>query len=894
MNKKSILPLFLISVFVACAPSAWWWLNWRFAHFTNPWLYAHITELQVVSCSLLVLSIYNHLRKNKTWSQVLVLIAGVAGFYCLLLSFYYHTHLNTNDTLPISNADICMCAGIVGLLAWWMIRLSSVTELGTQLYSAPNDQLGRMYSYNGLVRYVREHMGDNLLLENKCGSTMAILGSWGSGKSHCLEHIKYKLSRPLEARHDCGKQKTGKMYENAFLICEVSLWKCKSVDDAWLNIVNALNQKISGKNAFVISALSGRLFAVFIELAASVSIPGASTLAAIMDVIFSSAGSNVEHSAEVIDAELGCRRAILILDDVERADYEIISRLFPLINQLRKISKLTVICAISEDELEQVCCELHGMSKKSLHGYLTKVFDYMISLPPITQLMLNLKMKEDIEDMKTSCPLVCSFIKNFHIWFDTPRQMETVLRLWVMMERQYFSSREGTAIDIGELSKTFLNRAYLSFFTIALKHCEPGLLEKLHDGEDYRYLFNEVLESNADYYNFYNKILRFKLKGENKEYEGYLARTVLTNLYTLLNETDANDHKYALQMEFAKAIHLSDMHCEEIIVKSHDNKQIHLEELIGEFLGEEKLEIGRMRVARFSLLYYAVKKSHKDKIYIDFASKALEGSTAEELANLPEEKSWESPVTTLLTSIINAYLHSACDVRVLLSSIWQNLLAKVEIDTIGCGLHIAFFSFKKQLYKDSKASSVPNVEVMKNICLNNDYKRIMDICFSSYSEKLVDYYIACEYDENKTIDIESVLMLEMFSDYELHGKLMTAHIEKRLQGAESKKDIIGGALKLLNVGFISVQMESRDVRIISKFQPRLYEPLFNEVKRTCNENIEDLKYYRARLLMAEKVVEGYTNLTFNDKYEHMKGQPNMLNSIRETLSYLEKSLGGNN
>ena len=137
MNKKSILPLFLICVFVACAPSAWWWLNWRFAHFTNPWLYAHITELQVVSCSLLVLSVYNHLRKNKTWSQVLVWIGGVAGFYCLLLSFYYHTHPNTNDALPISNADICMYAGIVGLLAWWLIHISEVLTPDNKEYAEP-------------------------------------------------------------------------------------------------------------------------------------------------------------------------------------------------------------------------------------------------------------------------------------------------------------------------------------------------------------------------------------------------------------------------------------------------------------------------------------------------------------------------------------------------------------------------------------------------------------------------------------------------------------------------------------------------------------------------------------------------------------------------------------
>ena len=71
----------------------------------------------------------------------------------------------------------------------------------------------------------------------------------------------------------------------------------------------------------------------------------------------------------------------MILEDVDRADYEIIKGLLTLIERLKKISKLSIICSMDVEEVEKLYKSTHNIDEDTLRGYLFKVFDYTFLLP---------------------------------------------------------------------------------------------------------------------------------------------------------------------------------------------------------------------------------------------------------------------------------------------------------------------------------------------------------------------------------------------------------------------------------------------------------------------------------------------------------------------------------
>lgn len=899
MNKKTILPLFLIIVFVACAPSAWWWLNWRFDNFTTPFIYKHITELQVLSCSVLVLLVYTHFRQNKVWSQVLVRLAGAAGLYCLLLSFYYHTQPNPNDSFPVSNADICIYAGIVGLIAWWLLQISKVLTPVEQLDAEPLEQLGRAYSYDGLVRYVREQASDAALDKRKTGGALSIVGAWGSGKSHCLDYIKIKLANKMEMQdvkprgfqtlemygeHAIAIQSL--MYEEKFLICEVCLWKCRSVEDAWLNIINELYHKIYGNVSHRLSALPNRGVLSILRLASMCSIQEASILVAILEVVLSSTDGNVQINAEKIDSALGKRRALLILDDVERCDYEIICRLFPLIQQLRKITKLTIICSISEEELEQVYMR-EGCQADTLHGYLMKVFDYMHTLPPISDLMMKRKLLHDLQVFGHTCPFLTKFIKVTEWDFETPRQQERLLWHWVSMEHQYFSPYgEVMQEKEWEVTDTFENRIFLSFAVEAVRLFDGEIIEDWKSCPSPKGFFSE--NGLGKYMPELFDKKRNELRNKNDATINGVSKSAFINIYNLQNNFVDDDFEYVLKCGYAKRKTLTDYQCAAIVQSGALLTDSSLVDNIVEIIGRESLEPGCEDEASLALMEHIVcnlGRRQYDSVIIP-AIKKLSDETLYIICAALQRKNNRQKFYFLM---LEKYPYCSSELRTLLYEALRILIARMNMNGLYYGLKHLDIILQPVVYMDEGittyviSSHEKTIEDARNACLP-----IKDLFFEEFARKYVDMMKNGK--DNPPTRAEAMALIEAYgnkSDVDKIGETIKEIIRKD----GNRKELLIGALKLLDFKFVPLKPRYEQCCICTQYQPIWYKCVFDllENEVTTDENFASvcMPYFKRAIKAMQSVPSDVSNgPEYNERYS--KNRMDIIDRLQTILRRVER------
>lgn len=899
MNKKTILPLFLIIVFVACAPSAWWWLNWRFDNFTTPFIYKHITELQVLSCSVLVLLVYTHFRQNKVWSQVLVRLAGAAGLYCLLLSFYYHTQPNPNDSFPVSNADICIYAGIVGLIAWWLLQISKVLTPVEQLDAEPLEQLGRAYSYDGLVRYVREQASDAALDKRKTGGALSIVGAWGSGKSHCLDYIKIKLANKMEMQdvkprgfqtlemygeHSIAIQSL--MYEEKFLICEVCLWKCRSVEDAWLNIINELYHKIYGNASHRLSALPNRGVLSILRLASMCSIQEASILVAILEVVLSSTDGNVQINAEKIDSALGKRRALLILDDVERCDYEIICRLFPLIQQLRKITKLTIICSISEEELEQVY-KREGCQADTLHGYLMKVFDYMHTLPPISDLMMKRKLLHDLQVFGHTCPFLTKFIKVTEWDFETPRQQERLLWHWVSMEHQYFSPYgEVMQEKEWEVTDTFENRIFLSFAVEAVRLFDGEIIEDWLKYSSPRDFFSE------NGLGKYMPELFEKKKSESNDTQNVIknevTRSAFINMLNLQNDFVDDDFEYVLKQEYAKRKNLTDYQCAAIVQSGVLSNDLDLENNIVEIIGPDVLEPCCEMDASLSLLEHIVSNLGRPK-YDNALISAIKKLSGDTLYHICAAKQRKNNRKKFYFMMLRKYTYSNQPQKNLIFDALKLLASRMNINGLYYGLEYLEKILQPVVHMNEGITpyviSAPEEHIEKERAASQPIKTFF---FEEFARKYVEMMRNGK--DNPPTRAEAMALIEAYgnkSDVDKIGETIKEIIRKD----GNRKELLIGSLKLLDFKFVPLNPRYEQCCICTQYQPIWYKCVFDllENEVTTDENFASvcMPYFKRAINAMQSVPSDVSNgPEYNERYS--KNRMDIIDRLQTIMRRVER------
>lgn len=284
-----------------------------------------------------------------------------------------------------------------------------------------NDYLHRAKLYNHIYESIKRNFGE----ENKEGRTIGICGRWGSGKSFCIS----KLLRLLSKESALVTQ-TNNVEKKEFIICDkVDIWDATTPDEAWNRIIFSLQKGITGSCVFSSSKIWKLIpFVIFFF---------GGDREAIKEIYKLVLPDYDIKEAKAIAHKLGKRNLVLVIDDLERANFDVIQAMLPLFERLKKIQNLIVICALSEDEL----CEAFGsrmINRDVVYGYLNKLFDLRFQMPKLDLEGVKSYQGYLLENKYSDCKLLKTFLENNSLCFDEARQIERVLEKLASIEREYY------------------------------------------------------------------------------------------------------------------------------------------------------------------------------------------------------------------------------------------------------------------------------------------------------------------------------------------------------------------------------------------------------------------------------------------------------------------------
>lgn len=300
----------------------------------------------------------------------------------------------------------------------------------------PQDTLNRSFMFSGVHAWIRKMS----LEKNEHGYAVAITGQWGSGKTFLRDYLVYRLSKcHEERREDSSKFCNGHaLYKGRYSIGEVNIWGAKSFEEAWAKIEAKLLEMAGGSNLNksknIFNILKG-ILRIFINFDAELE-------DAVKKVVYDTETDDINDYAQYISscmAQSEKQFGVLFIDDIERSTPTLIEALLPLIERLKKIPRLFVICNYSRREIENKLARKQ-YQKDEVLGYLVKIFDITFELP-ITIEPLNQKRYMQIltDQIREVYPLTSHFLRQSKLRFETPRQAERIVKKLSAVEALYLS-----------------------------------------------------------------------------------------------------------------------------------------------------------------------------------------------------------------------------------------------------------------------------------------------------------------------------------------------------------------------------------------------------------------------------------------------------------------------
>lgn len=530
------------------------------------------------------------------WWELLFALAGgltiwLVYFYCLpksslffllwiiaeIIYFYVHIVYFENETLHVST--VISVLFVVGVLTPCIV--SNLKKKKPTSIKRPVVYLGRTRAYNRIHFRIRRVM---LAQE---GKAIALYGRWGSGKSHCLQFLSHRLQNKFErTEHDDNidpdpSSSRNKAYNDPFEICNISLWNYKTVDEAWTVITNELYYTITGDRIIDVHGGLSRL---------AKNLPNGEFLSTLVEYIQLPKGYRDEYLRKIISKKTIRKRIILIFDDIERAPYELIRSLLPLIEKLKAIKRIVVMCAIADDELVKVYQE-HGVDADSLHGYLSKIFDFPFYLPQPSYHAIREMETKLIEKRYKDFPLLHSFLRTFELNYDTPRQIERIVERLSSIELQYLY--DAALLNMDDYDAKYEQKEFCIFLVEIIRLLyKPVLGEINNNGEGLLTLSKQsscmVSKKSANNQSSLN--IDAEKKGKFiKSYPvtaDYISRDgLITSIFQNLSQYKSEEIHSSIIMEYARRVTLSPRECDDIVHLKENYKGKKFEEILSIYFG---------------------------------------------------------------------------------------------------------------------------------------------------------------------------------------------------------------------------------------------------------------------------------------------------------------------
>lgn len=387
--------------------------------FKTPWFMCLAISWSFISLS------WVYIVRRYTISSVLwfTVVAPVACFW--LLAGAEHFNWAT-------------LSGIMWCLAVGAVIIFPIVKLGVKEPKiAEPDRIGRRLLYQRASEHIRRLVGAEL----SRGTSVAVCGPWGSGKSHFINYLAMSLRgnyvRPADEE---GFAEENEIYKGCFEVCRVDLWQSRDKEAMWNDIAVSLVSSITGRNIQIVNSV--RSFVVSVSQV--VHIPFTPLVDAVLQLITtgvdgkSTGGGVLENRIKATG-----KGYILVLDNVDRCSREKIDALFPIIERLKRIKGLVTICGIAQEKLSRIS-EKQDFDLNQFSETLIKVFDIILPIPAISDKYALSFMRYLLYKQNGDFPHVRSWIsrqdkdEKKRLKFDTPRQMENLINHFVLMENCYF------------------------------------------------------------------------------------------------------------------------------------------------------------------------------------------------------------------------------------------------------------------------------------------------------------------------------------------------------------------------------------------------------------------------------------------------------------------------
>lgn len=289
----------------------------------------------------MLLRTWRHCRRTR-FAPVAALIGVVIGWI---------------GSCSASEANLSSCSSWA-IAGWALVFVSLASRFWIPEESADDfkDRLQRSYFIERLlVCFKNPHTTIRRI---------AVLGGWGTGKTVVLRLLRKALLQSASPK---------------FGVAMINPWVSQNIEEVHAMITRAFEEALGYRDYFQNPLARSRCASVLTSL----KLGGSTELGFDLQQLFRGGSSSREDELvrrinETLQAS--GRVCVILVDDMERAEPEVIRRVFPLIDLLRRIEHCFFVFGIDPARVARAFKE-RSASGDQTKGYLDKVFDLQLSLP---------------------------------------------------------------------------------------------------------------------------------------------------------------------------------------------------------------------------------------------------------------------------------------------------------------------------------------------------------------------------------------------------------------------------------------------------------------------------------------------------------------------------------
>ena len=439
----------------------------------------------------------------------------------------------------------------------------------------PTDLLGRTRMFNRIHSVIRAYSNrKNTYNGYASGIIVAIYGGWGTGKTFFLNYLYDRFSKCFTKEFYDDRPEGA--YTSPYRVCKVNLWEYNTPNEAWKGIASILTSAISENHA---GQHASRLSSLCTSVMPS---PYKDLLFLLTELFFSSEDKNDRNLVERISNKIKLgQKVVIFFDDVERANCDIITGLLPLMEKLKRIEGLLILCAIAKSEL--VIKLKHIYDEETTFGYLTKVEDISFELPELTSATIQKKILYDLRVKYGDCKLLISFFEKYKLKFHSPRQIERVLDSLSCIERLYFFDHDIQEIQNSqhichdEFCVFFIEILQMYYHPILVEalNAQGGLRKMAKDSAWFRHPINTIDKDRKKRNEFINT---YKKAGQIVE-----SDSMLCQIFDGIKIFDSHTIEFAINRDYTRRLAMNDKESKRFIIESKGMMQMPIEDMIYNF-----------------------------------------------------------------------------------------------------------------------------------------------------------------------------------------------------------------------------------------------------------------------------------------------------------------------